>query len=243
MEQWFDCGTHSPVSIKEGHRTPPLTASTPAICPPAPCRYGQKFLPISDDELETDDDDDSDELESGIKQLDTAAIEILKEKKEKSPESKRIRRSDNKEALSSEEQIFPRESKFSDLHYLQASGTIIITRQNSEEKEHRECKLLVSYRIDKQCSQNIQIALIVYKSNSRNTKSRRNLMIEFNKKVADLMSPTLINGPSATSRCRTTAKEYRNPEEIELVCIATAPAGSKTRPVKRPMTSKASLRF
>jgi hypothetical protein len=229
-EQWFDCATHSPVDLKEGQRTPVHTV-TPHNCPPAPCRFGLKFQPDSDD----DNDDDDLDL-SGFQPLESS-IEF-KEKQEKSPDCKRLRREETITATT----IEPTESKFSDLHYLEATGIVTINRQamSSDESEKRECKMFVSYRVHKDNPAIIQIALIVYKSNSKNPKTRRNLMEEFEQKTAELMSPCTTNLPSS-SRCRTVASNRKKPE-VSSSQIATEPSKS-SKAVKRPMISKNSLRF
>lgn len=234
-EQWFDCETHSPVNLKEGQRTP-LSKSTPSIrCPPAPNRYGSKYE-ISDDELEPDDDIDN-LNESGIRPLDSSAVELMREKTEKSPSSKRIRRDE----ILVEEPSEPAESRFSELLYLEAKGTVITKRQVSgSEPEKRECKMLISYRVCKDDPLTIQVALIVYKSNSNNLKSRRNLMSQFELKSDELSSP--LSTPS-TSRCRSTVKNRMKSDDEKTMEASTAPMGYKfSKAIKRPI-SKASLRF
>jgi hypothetical protein len=238
-EQWFDCETHSPVDLKEGQRTPEHKA-TPSHCPPAPCRYGQKFQPDSDDEL--DDVDDDLDL-SGVEPLDTS-IEIVKGKQEKSPDCKRLRRETVEtipmETMAMDTIVEPSDSKFSDLHYLETSGIVSINRQaaSTDESERRECKMFVSYRVHKSDPSIVQIALIVYKSNSTNPKTRRNLMAEFEQK-SEMMSPCTTNVPSS-SRCRTV--NSRKKPEAKAMQISTEPA-KNTKAIKRPMISKTSLRF
>lgn len=228
-EQWFDCDTHSPINLKEGQRTPTHRVSPPR-CPPAPCRFGINFADSSDDDLETYEEDLD---ESGIRPLDSS-IQLSVEK-EKSPKSKRLRREEKLEATTLEPS-HPAESKFSDLFYLEASGNVTINRQPSasDEVEKRECKLLISYRVHKEDPTNVQIALIVYKSNSQNTKSRRNLMPEFGVKSSE---PTTTTPTS--SRCRTTVKDRKKFEESTASGIASAPAGARnSKAIKRPMISK-----
>lgn len=235
-EQWFDCETHSPVNLKEGQRTP-LNRSTPSIrCPPAPCRYGIKFE-ISDDELDNEIDDLN---ESGIRPLDSSAVELMREKIEKSPSSKRIRR----EETLPEEPSEPVDSRFSDLFYLETSGSVTIIRQtmSSSEPEKRDCRMLISYRVCKEDPTSIQVALIVYKSNSKNPKTRRNLMSEFELKSEESSSPCSLSTPT-TSRCRTTVKDRKKSDDEKTMEAATVPtAGKFSKATKRPI-SKTSLRF
>jgi hypothetical protein len=229
-EQWFDCETHSPVNLKSGLKTPEQRPSPPH-CPPAPCRQGLKFLPDSDEEdLEQDDLD-----LSGFTPLDST-IELVTEK---SPECKRQRREETQTQLTVVEPQ-PVESSFSDLHYLEATGSVTINRSAiADESEKRDCKLLVSYRVNKENPAVVQIALIVYKSNARNPKTRRNLMAEFETKTAELMAAQSTNVSS--SRCRTVVKSQRK-QETEMAQVASEPAKS-SKAIKRPMVSKTSLRF
>lgn len=228
-EQWFDCETHSPVDLKEGQRTP-VHKATPSQCPPAPYRFGLKFQPDSDDELE-DEDDDLDL--SGVRPLDMTETS-QKETLEKSPECKRLKREEKESIV-----VDPSESKFSELRYLEATGNVTINRQasSSDEAEKRECKMFVSYRVNKDDASVVQIALIVYKSNSKNPKTRRNLMSEFEQKTSELMSTNL----STSSRCRTVASS-RKKLEVRNTEISTEPAKA-AKAVKRPLISKTSLRF
>lgn len=239
-EQWFDCETHSPVDVKKDGQRTPIHKVTPAQCPSAPCRPGLKFKPLSDDELESSGSDD-DLDESGVRPLDSS-IKFIMEKKSKSPASKRPRRQDIEQEIIAEPRS-PAESKYSDLHYLQATGIVTIKRQgiSDDEPEKRECHILISYRLNKEDSSKIQIALIVYKSNSKNPTTRRNLIFEFEDKASELESPIIVNIAS-TSRCRTAVKDRKKYDE-RLEEISTAPAGTKySKAIKRPMT-KTSLRF
>lgn len=225
-EQWFDCETHSPVNLKEGQRTP-IYISTPSICPGAPVRHGHSFLPLSDDDL----DDDSDDLdEAGVRPLDSSHTMTI-DKPDKEPKAKRMRC----EVKHVEETITTAESRFSDLHYLEATGTVTIKRHGSEMDEpvKRDCRMLVSYRVHKVDSA-IQIALIVYKSNTK-TKTRRKL---FQQKLHE---PSSTRTHSSTSRSRTEEKDRKKFEE-KMSEISTAPPGVKySQATKRP--SKTSLRF
>lgn len=232
-EQWFDCETHSPVNLKEGQRTPDLHISTPSICPGAPVRHGHSFLSLSDDDLDDDlDDVDSDDLdETGVCPLDSSHTVTI-DKPDKEPKAKRVRR----EVKHVEETITTAESRYSDLHYLEAIGTVTIKRHGSasDEPEKRDCRVLVSYRVHKGDSTNIQIALIVYKSNTK-TKTRRKL---FQQKLPE---PSSTRTHSSTSRSRTEEKDKKKFEE-KMNEISTAPPGVKySKATKRPL--KTSLRF
>ena len=228
-EQWFDCKTHSPVNLKEGQKTPEHKLSPPH-CPPAPCRFGLKFQPDSDEEEIEDNELDF----SGFTPFDSS-MEIETGKEVKSPECKKLRREEQEITM-----IEVTDSKFSELHYLEATGTVGINRPSisSDESEKRDCKMSVSYRIHKHDPCVIQIALIVYKSNSKNPKTRRNLMAEFETKTNESMSSRSTNLPSS-SRCRTVAKLQPREEVAE---VATEPA-KNSKAVKRPLISKTSLRF
>lgn len=235
-EQWFDCDTHSPINLKEGQRTPTHKA-TPPRCPPAPCRYGISFVDSSDDEHEAHKDG-LNLNESGIQPLDSSVQ--LSVEKDESPHSKRLRREEKTESTTLETSQ-PAESKFSDLFYLEASGNVTINRHPtaSDEVEKRDCKMMVSYRVHKEDSTVVQIALIVYKSSSQNTKSRRNLMAEFGEKSSEFIAQSLVNGGPTSSRCRTVVKSRKRFEESTVNGIATAPPGAKySKAVKRPMISK-----
>jgi hypothetical protein len=227
------------MDVKEGHRTP-QHRSTPSQCPPAPCRFGTKMLTPSDDEL----DSDSDDLNiSGVCPLSsTGVVESKSEPDLNSPDCKRLKREEKQEPVD-EETCPPPESRYSQVYYLEASGTVSIKRQAmpSDDSEKRDCKMLVSYRVNKDDPSMIQIALIVYKSNSKNPKTRRNLMIEFEEKASELMSPGPSSTPS-TSRARTVGKERKKPEANPKE-PSTDPSSKHSKATKRPMISKSSLRF
>lgn len=183
----------------------------------------------SDDELETDDESLN---ESGIRPLDSS-LEI-KSTRQKSPKSKKLRR-DEKLAPCTEASSPPAESRFSELHYLEATGSVSINRQGNE-TEKRDCIILISYRISKDDSSNIQIALIVYKNNSANPKTRRNLMTEFQEKTSEIDSPST----STASRFRSTIKNKKGHDEVT---IKASTESTPSKAMKRRMISKASLRF
>lgn len=227
-EQWFDCETHSPVNLKKGRRTPttPIYISTPSICPGAPVRPGHSYQPLSDDDLDDVDSDDLDE--TGVHPLDSSYT-VTTQKPAREPKAKRLRREEK-------ETITTAESRFSDLRYLEATGTVTIKRDGSamDEPEKRDCKMLVSYRVLKKDSSNIQIALIVYKSNTK-TKTRRKLF------QPKLHEPSSMSTHSSTSRSRTEEKDKKKHED-RMNEISTAPPGVKyAKATKRP--SKTSLRF
>jgi len=236
-EQWFDCETHSPVNLKDGHRTPEYRP-TPSRCPPAPNRPGVSFLPSSDDELQPDDDEDLNE--SGICPLDTS-IELGTDKPPQ-PECKRLKL-EVEEVTTINEQDPPAESNFSDLFYFETTGSVTINRVSrpSDEAEKRDCQLLVSYRFMTSDPTTIQIALIVYKRNSQNPKTCRNLMLEF---AEEADQPNTSTSTPSTSRSRTTVKDRKKPPHDKSTEISTEPAGAKySKATKRPMISKTSLRF
>lgn len=220
-EQWYDC--EMPADLKEGQRTP-VRNCTPSLCPPAPFRHGLKFQTSIDDLKldETDNEDSDDSNESGICPFDES-LEVVEEKR-KSPAAKRLRREEKLELTRVEPTTQP-ESKFSELYYLEATGSVSINRQpsSSDEMEKRDCKLLVSYRVNKEDPNAVQIALIVYKSNSKNLKSRRNLMTEFVVK-------------NSASRCRTAIKDREKFDVAAFGSSSSAPPGAKhTKGLKRPM--------
>lgn len=219
-EQWFDCET--PADLKDGQRTPDRksTPSASAQCPQAPCRNGLKFQTSSDDlDLEDSDDDVNDFNISGICPIDETPPEIAREKR-KSPLAKKQRREEILEQTIIQPTL-QAESKFSEIYYLEATGIVSINRQSSssDEMEKRECQLLVSYRVHKEEPNKIQIALIVYKSNSKNPKTRRNLMTEFATK-------------SSHSKCRS---EVKDRERFNLVDSRPSTASPGAKAVKRPL--------
>jgi hypothetical protein len=232
-EQWFDCETHSPVNLKEEQKTP-VQSPISSKCPAAPCRQGLNFLPLSEEEFDSDDEDLN---ESGIQPL-SSSIEVDVSSKGMSPKCKRQKREEKQlEVEIAKEPTSPSESKYSELHYLESNGIITINRQatSSDEPEKRECKLSVSYRIAIDDPSSIQIALIIYKSNSKNQKTRRNLLVEFE---------TEKSSSSSTSVCQTAVKDRKKHDDDQTMKIASAPAGSKfSKATKRPMISKSSLRF
>ena len=233
VTKWFDC--ESPANLKAGHRTPEQKFSPPH-CPPAPFRNPLITSTSSDDDDNDSSSDDNEHNESGIRALDSSMEQ--QHKKEKSPRKKKLRREEKAEV--NVESSSPVESKFSDLLYLEAQSCITINRPSSDEPEKRDCRMLVSYRVHKDDPSIMQIALIVYKSNSKNSKTRRNLMPEFGEKSsAESPSISLITSPSP-SRSRTTQKAQQRAEED---LIKTAPAKTTNeRALKRPM-AKSSLRF
>ena len=242
-EQWYDCEANTSIDLKESQRTPPQK-STITVCPPAPCR---KILIIdSSDEEESDTDDD---VELGVYPLDLSLDSIMakksEEKIEKNFKRQRLDEDSNDEANICEQKTLERESKYSDLYYLESTGSVTMHRQVSSSSSHiednkrRECKILISYRVNKANHNDIQIALIIYKSNNSSQKSRRNLLNEFGDRIETDMSLT----PSL-SRFRTAVKEHpKKPEKMSEV-IATAPTGDKPiKGTKRPMMSRSRLRF
>lgn len=230
-EKWFDSvhTTDTSINRNSGHRTP-IRKSTSSLCPAAPCRLGLKFqTSIGDPDIEESDVDESeDSNESGVYPLEET-FEFFK-KKTKSPVTKRQRRDDKRpetaqqSAIDSTIPVTELESKFSELHYLEASGCVGISRQpsSSDEMDKRDCKLLVSYRVLKEDPTIIQIALIVYKSNSKNLKTRRNLMMDFASK-------------STSSKRRTSVKDQEK-TNTTVSGTSSSPCDVKySKGVKRPI--------
>lgn len=230
-EQWYDCETHSPVNLKDTQRTPPRRSSQLLKCPPAP--YRRSFLNTSSDEEKTNSDDS---FEDGIRPLD-GSLHSAKTEIVRSPDSKRQRRNPEESGKKSKT-ITLEQSRYSDLRYFETSGSVTIRRQAStsssrDECDRRECKMQISYRVSKDSPNDIQIALIVYKNNSSNLKSRRNLTLEFKDDV-EASATEQITTPSTHATI--------NREKI----IYTAPAGGQQKapkPMKRSSSSRNCLRF
>lgn len=251
-EQWYDCETHTPVDLKETLKTPPRRSSIQIECPPAPHR--RSLLNHSPDEIKNKSKEDEIE-EEGICPLDGTFELIQTEDFDQPSNSKRQRRNEDVEEsvynTKMQESITEEESQYSNLFYFEVSGAITIRRQSMsstsrDECDRRECKMQISYRVNKEVSNDIQIALIVYKNNS-NLRSRRNLMLEFSEKAEESLElPTtpisnLMLTPSS-SRCRTVTKERPSIKDESL--ISTAPCGEKvTKAIKRPIASRNCLRF
>lgn len=245
-EQWFDCETHSPIDLKQTLQTPPRKSISTPDCPAAPMR--NNINQNSDDDNETsetsEDDDDGEDEFLGVRPIDSS-IEIFKTKKQTRISHKRLRRYSKEDTSSKMLETIPlNESKYSNLHYLETSGFVSIFRQStsatpSNEYDRRECKLLISYRINKENPSDIQIALIVYKPNGSNTKSRRNLMLEFS--ARDLQEIKSTSSTPIISRPNTALKEFRTTDEVFE--IATDPVGKMSKGIKRPMMSRNRLRF
>lgn len=203
--------------------------------------------------MDSDSDDDV-VMISGIRPLDSP-FGITSTKSEQKRDSKRLKIDKHEKEIFDEGLVS--ESKYSDLYYLESSGVVHIARQAStstpstaEESDRREIKLLISYRVNKENSNDIQIALIVYKSNNSNVKSRRNLMLEFGDMKDSDSSSIQATPPSITtstiSRCSTVgAKEPETSSNLpHEITTAPQPAGHKvTKGTKRPMMSRHCLRF
>lgn len=239
-EQWFDCDTHSPVDLKKGYSTPPHKRRS-LVCPPAPhCRKLEIRIPI----VKTSESDDrvNNLNESGICPLDIS-LETTTEETNESPVMKKFKREDELDVSMSGTRPST-ESFYSELCYLEAIGTIAIQRQSgsSDEQEKRECKMLVSYRVHKDDPADIQIALIIYKPNSQNPKTRRNLMEEFETESADGLQTPPSSLPTKP-RCQTVARDMLK----DIACtkqVSTAPADArKSKATKRPLGAQTSLRF
>ncbi|CRL08720.1 CLUMA_CG021391, isoform A [Clunio marinus] len=233
VDQWYDCKSHSPSNLKEGQKTPEQRM-TSQICPGAPCRPGMSFLPF-DSDIDDSEDEEEEGNVSGIRPLD-ASVELEPKLNDKSPACKKLRRG-NEETNELSSNV---ESNFSDLFYVEATGVVAIKRQPkmSDELEKRDCRMLVSYRTKKTDPNFVQIALIVYKSNTKNPKTRRNLMLEFREESVEFSTPTLF------SRSQTEERIEFSIDGKNSSRAATVPAENKTsKAVKRPLNSKTSLRF
>lgn len=228
--------------MKESQRTPPKK-STVIVCPPAPCR---KYLIIDSSDEEDENSETDDEKELGVYSLDLSHVDLMpKKSKKRIVKRQRLDGDSYDEANICAQKTIERESKYSDLYYLESTGTVITHRQVSSSSSHtedykrRECKILISYRINKNNHNDIQIALIIYKPNSSSLKSRRNLLNEFDDRVETDFSLTPMS-----SRFSTAVKEHPKRLENMSDIIATAPAGEKPiKGTKRPMMSRNRLRF
>lgn len=219
-EEWFECELSSPAASKDGLRTPPHKSSS-SYCPPPPTR-GRTFIPLSDDELEPDED--------GID-----GIEVLKNSPKKAPKSDPDSPECKKICLV-EETTPARINQYSDLKHLEATATVNITRYQSQEgTEERECLIKMSYRRHIDNPNDIQIALIVYKQNSDNPPhSRRNLMSEFDEKATE---------SSPIKQARTATKLQRQSDTKKEISSAPPASNHQSKATKRPNCSKNSLRF
>ncbi|XP_070497512.1 uncharacterized protein [Chironomus tepperi] len=243
-EQWYDCEANTSIDLKESHRTPPQK-STITICPPAPCR---KNLIIDSSDEEDENSDTDDETELGIYPIDLSCDSPMPSKNEhkivKNFKRQRLDEDTHDETNICEQKTLERESKYSDLYYLESIGSVTTYRQVSSSSSHiednkrRECKILISYRVNKDNNNDIQIALIIYKPNNVSQKSRRNLLNEFGDRTeSDLLLTPLL------SRFSTAVKDPKKLENMSEV-IATAPTGDKPiKGTKRPMMSRSRLRF
>lgn len=258
--QWYDCETHTPVDLKETLKTPPRTSITPTQikCPPAPSR--RSHLNHSDDEIVKHDSDSSD-IEDGIQPLDKT-FELKEPKETEEPTNIKRQRRDNYDDIAKKtklvESIVEEESRYSGLHYIEVAGMVTIRRQatssSRDECDRRECKMQISYRINKESTNDVQIALIVYKNLSSIVRSRRNLMMEFadeSVETQELPSTPIASSfltpppPPTSSRCRTVIKDRKQHNNNNDSLISTAPcAGEKvTKATKRPIASRNRLRF
>lgn len=234
-EQWYDCETHSPVNLKDTQKTPPHQSTQLIMCPPAPYRRSLLKTSSSDDEKVTS----SDEFEEGIQPLDGSTLRTAKTDIIRSPDLKRQRRNpEEREKKKKFESISLEQSQYSDLRYFQVTGVVTVRRQAStsssrDDIDRRECKMQISYRVNKDLPNDIQIALIVYKNNSNNLKSRRNLMLSFKDDVET----------SETATVQTPSNQTVNKEKL----INTAPVGDHRveaqKPMKRSISSRNCLRF
>lgn len=247
-EQWYDCKTHTPVDLKESLKTPKRSSTSLAQlkCPPAPCRDSKTFLNDSDDDIKSyvDNDDSDDGYEEGIRPLDETFEMIESFKVEQPSKFKRQRLDKDVEKKNMPDMISEEESRYSNLKYLEVSGVVTIHRQHTSnsrnESERHECKMQVSYRINKEDANDIQIALIVYKHVNNSVKTRRNLMLQFEKETDDIQE--MLNSPSTTSLV-TPSIVHRSNHNEGLALTAPCAGEKVTKTLKRSITSRNCLRF
>lgn len=221
--------------------TPPRKSITKVDCPPAPCRrYFESTS--SDEDRESTSEDDSD---LGVYPLDSSfemSIHSRTEKKAKRQKmNETIKETDVQTTLE-------RESKYSELHYLETTGTVIVNMQATssvsrlDDTDRKECKLSISYRVSKSNQDDIQIALIIYKPNNDNFKSRRNLLNEFDEKES--LQTEQLELMSSTSNLYSTAVKAHPKKPENTIGVNSEPTSNKSQKgTKRPMLSRSRLRF
>lgn len=154
--------------------------NTKITCPPAPNRNGFSSINYSDSE----ESNYSDDLDlSGVHPIDSTLIfdsPVSSPKKKKM----RIERNNKRRSIPSEEQC-SKDSLYTNLKYTKASGNVKLNRQDMEHSDERTCSMFLSYREKLSDKDDVQISLIVYKSNTQNIKSRRNLCYEFETKTIE----------------------------------------------------------
>lgn len=168
MGSFQDGEPSTPKGSNDGHKTPEQKHSPPR-CPPAPCRIGL-LLPTSSDDSDSFCEDLDSSSDSGCHPIDSTDKSVTK-----SPKKKKVRRRNKIEEMLAEG-LRPEDSIFSELNYLEGRGSVTLHRQACSEPEKRDCQLFVSYRINKDDTNVAQVALIVYKPNRKDVRTRRNLM-------------------------------------------------------------------
>lgn len=184
---------------EKGNDFTPTTkhTNTKISCPPAPNRNGFSAIHYSDSEESCYSDD----LDlSGVHPIDSSCAfgsPVSSPKKKKI----RIERKNNKRrSIPVEEQS--KDSSYTNLKYSKASGNVKLNRQDMEHSDERTCSMFLSYREKISDKNDVQISLIVYKSNTQNVKSRRNLCYEFETKSIECHQPQLTLSASKNKRDR-----------------------------------------
>jgi hypothetical protein len=152
--------------------------NTKITCPPAPNRNGFSSINYSDSE-ESRSSDDLDV--SGVHPIDSSNIF---NSPVNSPKKKKIRieRKNKRRSIPIEIEEQFKDSLYTNLKYTKANGNVKLYRQDMEHSDERTCSMFLSYREKLSDKNDLQISLIVYKSNTQNVKSRRNLCYEFETK-------------------------------------------------------------
>lgn len=189
--------------------------------------------------IQTDSDDSSDLDDcdlSGIRPIDTSFRAGINNSPTKSPKSKK-RRIDRKMFNSSivHEELC-NDSTHSNLKYVRATGTVSYNSQIPDKlNDERGCIMFLSYRERRDNQNDLQISLIIYKPNSKNVKSRRNLMLEFGESssaaTSEEQSETPI-GKSTENLLTTPSKSTGKSDNFRSVSSR-----------KRKLDTKVSLRF
>lgn len=237
-EQWMssDIIPEADTSEEFVHRTPPQKSSSNlfAQCPPAPCRrnllYSNNSQELQQENSSDEYDSDDDDFEAGIQPLDSS----LTFPKKTGARNKRQKVQPNERC-----------SKYSDLKYMAYTGFVMVKRRGTTVSNRRETKLLISYRVNKENPNDIQIALIVYDPHSSNLKSRRNLLVEFDEQADEsemnsLMLPTSSHSLSGVVRTDTDVSMSTSETLMSFATPNREPMGKGT---KRPLVSRNSLRL
>ncbi|KAG5676884.1 hypothetical protein PVAND_006688 [Polypedilum vanderplanki] len=241
------------MNVRESfYRTPPQRNNSFIRCPPAPSR--KKLLNDSSDSKSdnlnsSDEYDSDDDLEPGIHLLDASAPSIfpfrMKDKDRGDDKIKKPKIEHNEL-----EQITHSISKYSDLNYIESHGEVIkreipisttMTPASTPECESRRIKLYISYRVHKENSNDIQIALIVYKSN--NTKLRRNLLTDFIVDESEDEGFVTFDSPITNTSQYSTAYKEQSGSLTSSIKKDYISADQSKRASKRPIISRGSIRF